>query len=58
MFGTKSEKLILSDNLQESFDLSVIKNEGTSPKVPAKDIIYEKNKGKTKACTWVWQYAD
>jgi hypothetical protein len=46
VFGTRSEKFIPSDDLQEALDLGIVKE--TSPEVPAKVITYEKNQRNTK----------
>jgi len=43
VFGTKSERFIPSDDLQEALDLGIVKNEETrSSEAPAKVITYEK----------------
>lgn len=42
IFGTKSERFIPSDDLQEALDLGIVKDEETSSEAPAKVITYEK----------------
>jgi hypothetical protein len=42
VFGTKSEKFIPSDDLQEALDLGVVKNDEEKTDAPAKIVSYEK----------------
>jgi hypothetical protein len=42
IFGTKSERIIPSDDLQEALELNIVKDEVTVSEKPAQVITYEK----------------